>query len=111
MCSSDLPKKIASEWVCVEHAGYAREKAIKWWATNVGTRTPDTVAEAVERLRAGEMRRVLKIRTRPDGDYTRVIGLLLAEGRQPGEDDEPILTSDNPILPSVDPWDGDDLPF
>ena len=109
--ASAVPKKIASEWVCVEHAGYAREKAIKWWATNVGTRTPDTVAEAVDRLRAGEMRRVLKIRTKPDGDYTRVIGLLLAEGRQPGEDDEPILTSDNPILPSVDPWDGDDLPF
>ena len=109
--TSSVPKKIASEWICVEHAGYAREKAIKWWSINVGTRMPDTVAEAVDRLRAGEMRRVLKIRTKPDGDYTRVIGLLLAEGRQPGEDDEPILTSDNPILPSVDPWDGDDLPF
>lgn len=82
--STMLPKKIASEWVCVQHTGYAREKAIKWWAINVGTRMPDTVDEAVERLRAGEMRKVLKIRTKPDGDYVRVIGLLLAEGREPG---------------------------
>ena len=86
--STSVPRKIASEWVCVEHEGFAGDKAKRWWRANVGTPTPATVDEAVERLRAGEMRRVLKIRTRPDGDYTRVVGLLLAEGREPGEDDD-----------------------
>jgi DNA repair protein RadD len=102
--SAWVPTKVASEWICVEHDGFARSKAAKWWATHVGTKMPATVAEAVERLRAGEMPRVIEIETRPDGDYTRVVRLRQEAGRQPGDDEveEPA---------TVDPFDGDDLPF
>ena len=101
-----VPTKVASEWICVEHEGFARSKAAKWWATHVGTRMPATVAEAVERLRAGEMPRVIEIETRPDGDYTRVVRLKQEAGRQPGDDE---VEAPAPAL--VDPLDGDDLPF
>lgn len=110
--SSWVPMKIASEWICVEHDGFARAKAEAWWSKYVGTRMPATVAEAVERLRAGEMPRVLKIETRPDGDYTRVVRLRQEAGRQPGEDDEveEPQAAEAEAVP-IDPWNTDDLPF
>ena len=110
--SAWVPTKVASEWICVEHEGFAHSKAAKWWALHVGTRMPATVAEAVERLRAGEMPSVVEIETRPDGDYTRVVRLRQEAGRQPGDDDVADtggLVADAGGL--VDPWDGDDLPF
>lgn len=105
--SAWVPTKVASEWICVQHEGFARSKAAKWWATHVGTRMPATVVEAVERLRAGEMPRVIEIETKPDGDYTRVVRLRQEAGRQPGEDDEIEAQAPAP----ADPFDGDDLPF
>ena len=114
-----VPTKVASEWICIQHEGFAHSKAAKWWAIYVGTKMPATVAEAVERLRAGEMPRVIEIETRPDGDYTRVVHLRQEAGRQPG-DEQPAdaggLVADAGGLVAdagglVDPWDGDDLPF
>lgn len=42
--------RVASEWVCFEHVGYARQKAVAWWTarTDQGA-TPSTVLEAVQR--------------------------------------------------------------
>jgi DNA repair protein RadD len=107
-----VPTKIASEWICVEHEGFAAAKASTWWARHVGTKMPSTVAEAVERLKAGEMRRVVSIETKPDGDYTRVVRLVQEAGRQPGADDDagdaPATTETEKL---ADPFNGDDLPF
>jgi DNA repair protein RadD len=36
-----------SEWICFEHTGYAREKAIAWWKR----RSPDPVPESAQRAR------------------------------------------------------------
>ena len=110
--SAWVPTKIASEWICVEHEGFAAAKASTWWARHVGTKMPSTVAEAVERLKAGEMRRVVSIETKPDGDYTRVVRLVQEAGRQPGADDDagdaPATTETEKL---ADPFNGDDLPF
>ena len=39
-----------SEWVCLEHEGYARSKAIEWWRKHLGASpAPSTVAEALAR--------------------------------------------------------------
>jgi DNA repair protein RadD len=106
-----VPTKIASEWICVEHEGFAGDKAVAWWARHVGTRTPSTVAEAVERLNSGEMPRVVEVETKPDGDYTRVMRLVQEAPRQPGQDDDDESQGKAPELASgVDPW-GEDLPF
>jgi DNA repair protein RadD len=38
---------VAKEWVCLQHAGFARAKAEGWWARRIGAFAPGTVAEAV----------------------------------------------------------------
>ena len=44
--------RIASEWVCLEHQGYARSKAVAWWmrraAMAPGESVPRTIDEALE---------------------------------------------------------------
>jgi hypothetical protein len=82
---------------------------VKWWALHVGTRMPSTAAEAVERLRAGEMPRVLEIKTRPDGEYTRVVRLRQEAGRQPGDDGDDEAQA--PAAAPADVWGDEELPF
>lgn len=42
--------RVASEWICFEHQGYPRNKAVAWWAQRApGTPIPSTVDEAEER--------------------------------------------------------------
>jgi hypothetical protein len=36
-----------SEWVCIEHAGIARAKALRWWTERADGATPRTVEEAL----------------------------------------------------------------
>ena len=54
-----------SEWVCVEHEGFARQKAMKWWfkRQKLGQKIPCpvTASEAVEILESGRMRRTGRI--------------------------------------------------
>lgn len=45
-----LPQPICSEWVCLEHEGFARQKAGQWWLSNHGhAPIPKTVGEALAR--------------------------------------------------------------
>jgi len=39
-----------SEWVCFEHTGYARERAVRWWRARSHEPIPDTADEACELL-------------------------------------------------------------
>jgi DNA repair protein RadD len=41
----------ASEWVCFEHRGFAREKAVAWWRARATSNSaaPMTVDEAISR--------------------------------------------------------------
>lgn len=39
-----------SEWVCFEHTGFARDKAIRWWKARSEYDVPDTVDEALEAI-------------------------------------------------------------
>ena len=68
--------KVASEWVCIEHDGFAYNKAVAWWKENVcSVDMPDTASEAVALMEQGYMRRVVAIKTVPDGDYTRIVAV------------------------------------
>lgn len=65
--------KSYSEWVCVEHQGYARQKAAEWWRR----RAPDcpvplTVAQAI--AEAERLARPSEISVRPSGRYVEVSG-------------------------------------
>jgi DNA repair protein RadD len=98
--------KVASEWVCIEHDGFAFTKATAWWKANVsGVAMPDTVAEAVDLLEAGYARPVVAIKTIPDGDYTRVLSVEHGTPREPGDDDEA------PAAPPSVEWGDEEIPF
>jgi DNA repair protein RadD len=60
------------EWICVEHAGYPRQKAATWWATRApGLPLPGSVEEALSF--ADQLRRPSQIAVRPSGRYTEVV--------------------------------------
>ena len=61
-----------SEWICLEHKGYARAKAEQWWRVLAGTGIPGTVDEALSRQ--DELAWPSHIRVAPDGKYWRIVG-------------------------------------
>jgi len=64
-----------SEWVCFEHEGYARQKAIAWWRRRSPDPVPDTAQRAVEIFEGGGLAPTLGITVRAvAGDpYERII--------------------------------------
>lgn len=70
-----------SEWVCVEHDGFARSKAEGWWQQHTGepgVAAPASAAEAVdrvmERLDAGTFRVPTHLKLRLGDKYPELIG-------------------------------------
>jgi DNA repair protein RadD len=62
-----------SEWICIEHPGYPRQKAASWWANRVqGLPLPQRVDEAI--ACAAKLRCPSEIAVRPSGRYTEVVG-------------------------------------
>lgn len=60
------------EWLCIQHSGYAKAKAHKWWLHHGGQRPlPATVMEWLERQR--EVSETAEISVRPDGKYWTVV--------------------------------------
>lgn len=86
-----------SEWVCIEHTGYAREKAVKWWQRRTQAPVPATVAEAIELLNDWSVlrhpdsdlpeaeqtwsewiREPSSIQVKPVGQYTEIVAVRFA---------------------------------
>jgi DNA repair protein RadD len=65
--------KSYSEWVCIEHQGYARQKAAGWWRKRApGCPVPLTVDQAI--VEATRLARPSEISVRPSGRYVEVSG-------------------------------------
>jgi len=65
------------EWVCIEHPGYARQKAASWWANRApGVPFPDNVEAALAVMH--QIRPPKEIAVRPSGRYTEVVGARFA---------------------------------
>lgn len=59
------------EWVCIEHTGYPRQKAVSWWSKRQpGQPIPDIVEEALDRV--DELPRPTAIIVRPSGQYWEI---------------------------------------
>ena len=76
-----VARRIASEWVCIEHdeGGFAWRKAYQWWEAHVGTPFPKDVNDAVELLDLGYMKPVAAVVTQKDGKWDRVIEVIHGE--------------------------------
>ena len=61
-----------SEWVCLEHPGFAGRKGARWWQRRGLTPVPRTVAEALTRV--GELDVPHAIHLRREGRFFRVLG-------------------------------------
>ncbi len=69
-----------SEWVCVEHGGFARRKAIEWWETHSNHSMPETAPEAVDLLNAGAARQPTGIRViEKPGELPRITGRIFSD--------------------------------
>jgi DNA repair protein RadD len=63
--------KSYNEWVCVEHQGYARQKAAEWWRERApGCPMPRTVDDAI--AQAGQLARPTAISVRPSGRFLEI---------------------------------------
>jgi DNA repair protein RadD len=60
-----------SEWICFEHTGYARQKAVAWWQQRSTAPVPATVAEALDAC--GSLAKPTAIFVRPSGRFTEVV--------------------------------------
>jgi DNA repair protein RadD len=66
--------KWKSEWVCLEHGGYARAKAVAWWKQRSHEPVPATAAEAVEIANAGGLAstKSITVRSVSGEEYDRI---------------------------------------
>lgn len=90
-----------SEWICLEHDGYARQKAVAWWKRRSPDPVPATVAEALERIDGGALAHTLAItvRTVSGEKFERIVDYDL------GAVPEPMPASE------CADYDPDDIPF
>lgn len=65
--------EIAHEWVCLEHSGPPRLKAVRWWSHWIGGAAPRTVDAALEQLcKVIQLPEQTVIRIQQNGRYTEV---------------------------------------
>ncbi|MEJ5260940.1 MAG: DEAD/DEAH box helicase family protein [Anaerohalosphaeraceae bacterium] len=98
-----------SEWICLEHSGYARAKAEAWWRARSDEPVPDTVEQALALAEAGALAETKQITVRriSGQKYDRIVAYQF--GPKP-----PLLDGsqerDDGTLPEYS-WAGDDIPI
>lgn len=70
--SSWVRNAVVSEWVCLEHSGFAKNKAAAWWKLRSNDPMPDTVDRAIDMAEGGGLAVPSKIWVVPEGKYTRI---------------------------------------
>lgn len=101
MPPGNLAWLVVREWVCFEHAGFAGNKAAKWWRDRSSLPTPTTVAEAVAAMNRGACRNPSRLLVKKDGQFDRIEKAEFTDDKPQG--------MKTPVLP-VDDW-GDEVPF
>jgi len=76
-----------SEWVCFEHAGYARQKAARWWRRRSLEPVPRTAGEAVALAQGGALAqtKTITVRAAPGDKYEQIIDYELGPVPEPVE--------------------------
>ena len=99
-------KETISEWVGIEHSGYAQTKAGLWWEARSKTYCPQTVADAITMLYANVCRHPATITTEMDGKYCRIKSVEFTT-------EKPELVELDPDASAVRVFSGfdDDVPF
>jgi DNA repair protein RadD len=85
-----------SEWVCFEHTGYARQKAVAWWRRRSAEPMPDTAEAAVEIARGGGLAptQAVLVRSVAGEQYERVVDWELGPIPEPTGITQPLCDPD-----------------
>jgi len=68
------------EWICFEHDGFARERAVDWWKKRSMAPVPDTVDEALKLAHSGALAPTLSIRVQSQPKrYDRIFKYEIGE--------------------------------
>lgn len=62
---------VASEWVCLEHGGFPRAKAVHWWQQRSSRQAPKNVDEAI--AISSELKPPKRITINTKGKYTEIV--------------------------------------
>jgi len=65
-----------SEWVCIEHSGFARRKAISWWKQRTDCPVPKNIEDAVKLCQHGflAVTNKIKVQNTAGEKYDQVVG-------------------------------------
>ena len=105
--SGNLTAKHVSEWVCIEHEGFARVKACLWWQQRSLSEVPSTVDEALELLNRGACRMPAKVTTVRDGKYQRIKSVEFVDEIPEEWLEEMVPEQSEPLLSEY----GEEMPF
>lgn len=77
----DGTQVVADEWVCIEHSGFAYEKAYTWWHMRSNNKMPNKVDEAVQLANAGALVEPteIKLRRKPGEKFPQIVGYELPD--------------------------------
>ncbi len=102
-----------SDYVCLEHTGFARSKAAQWWRARSSEPVPATVDEALHVIKAKGLKEPKRVTLKSERGYLKVERYLdLVHNQTPL-----VALADAPRLPSDDkafvngPPAGEDIPF
>lgn len=68
-----------SEWVCIEHAGWPRQKAEQWWSQRSLTPCPETAAEAVSWSAGLAIPERLTVRRWPGKKWPEIVSAVITQ--------------------------------
>lgn len=76
---------VADEWICVEHSGFAFEKALSWWQRRSANPMPRSVEDAVAMANQGALIEpsAIRVKITPGERFTKIVGYDL--GPRPTE--------------------------
>jgi DNA repair protein RadD len=102
-------RAVHTEWICLEHQGYARAKAVAWWSERSNDPVPTNIEEAVYLAQNDSLAPTLTIKVRSvTGErFDRIVGYSLGE-KPPAVFIEGDLAEGEPeVIPAED----DVIPF
>lgn len=108
-----MTSKVISEWVCLEHEGYALSKAKLWWSARSNSPV-DGIDDAISLWKRGAVATPFAITTRPDGKFTKIVSVELdpkPETWQPEPEPGEAHDSDFEAFSYPDGSTEDDVPF
>jgi len=103
-----------SEWVCFEHTGYARGKAVNWWKHRSNAPVPSDVPEALEMAGYLAQTKEITVRSESGKKFDSIVDYFIGEKPEYiSHQDETDLVEVDSEVTWPDGWGNneDDIPF